>query len=79
MGHAKETYHNKKMKEIIIPIVPTNVVKHVAKVIAQPIKPGRVPLQYPLFILMLNTVHWIVLERRKFKTCPILRQTMLLL
>ncbi len=67
------------MKETIIPIVPTNVVKHVAEVIAQPIKLVRVPLQYPLFILMLNTVYWIVLERRKFKTCPILRQTLLLL
>jgi len=69
----------KKMKKPIIHVVPTNVIKPVADVIAQPIKPVRVSLQYPLSIPMLNTVHWIVLERQKFKTCSILRQTLLLL
>jgi hypothetical protein len=67
------------MKKPIIHVVPTNVIKPVADVIAQPIKLVRVSLQYPLSIPMLNTVHWIVLERQKFKTCSILRQTLLLL
>jgi hypothetical protein len=67
------------MKETIIHVVLTNVVKLEAEIIAQPIKPIKVSLQYHSSIPMLNTVHWIVLERRKFKTCSILRQTLLLL
>jgi hypothetical protein len=45
------------MKKTIILVVPTNVVKPTAEVIAQPIKLVRVFLQYPLSIPMLNILH----------------------
>jgi hypothetical protein len=47
----------------MIHVLPTKVVELVVKITTQPFKPTRVPLQYPLFILVLNTMHWIVLER----------------
>ncbi len=46
----KETCHNRKKEEPTVPIVPTKVVKPVAKVIAQLVKPTIVPLKYPCII-----------------------------
>lgn len=51
------------MEKTIIHVVPIKVVEPIVKVTAQPFKPTRVPLQYPLFVLVLNTMHWIVFER----------------
>jgi hypothetical protein len=44
---VKETYHNKKREEPIIPIIPTKVVEPMAELIAQLVKPTIVPLRYP--------------------------------
>jgi hypothetical protein len=53
IGHAKENYHNRK-REVVVPIVPTK--QHVVKVTTQPIKPTKVPLQYPC-IIYFNVEH----------------------
>jgi hypothetical protein len=39
-----------------VPVVPTKVAKLVIKVIAQPIKPTKVPLRYP-YIIYFNFEH----------------------
>lgn len=47
---AKKTCHNKKRKEVIVPIIPTKVVKLIVEVTTQPSKPAKVPLRYPCII-----------------------------
>ncbi len=62
------------------PVVPTKVVEPVTKVIAQLVKPARVPSKYPCIICSSFKHHLlIVLERQKFKICSKLNQTLLLL
>jgi hypothetical protein len=69
----------KKREEVVILVVPTKIAKHVAKITVQSVKLTRVPLHVDaLFVLKLNTIHYIVLERLKSKTCHILRQILLL-
>ncbi len=50
IGHAKKTCHNKKKEEHVKLVVPIKIVEPIAKVIAQPIKPFRIPLKYPSII-----------------------------
>jgi hypothetical protein len=44
------TYHNRKKEKHVIHFVPIKVVELIAKVIAQPIEPTKVPLRYPCVI-----------------------------
>jgi hypothetical protein len=49
-GHAKKTYHNRKLEELVVPVVPTKVVELVAEVTTKLVKQTRVPLRYPCII-----------------------------
>jgi hypothetical protein len=49
-SHAKKTCHNRTKEKHVIHFVPTKVVELIAKQIAQPIKPTRIPLKYPCMI-----------------------------
>jgi hypothetical protein len=42
---CQKTYHNRKREEPTILVVPIKVVEPITKVIAQPIKPAKVPLK----------------------------------
>ncbi len=67
-----------RREEPIVLVVSTKVVEPIVGVIDQPIKTTRVPLRYPyIFVLALNIVHLIVLERHKFKICFKLNQPLL--
>jgi hypothetical protein len=54
---VKKTCHNRKREEPIVLIVPTKVVKPVAEVIAQLVKPTIVPLKYPCIIYFSSKHH----------------------
>ncbi len=56
IGHVKETYHNKKKEEHVVPSTSTKVDELIVGVITQPIKPTRVPLKYP-YIICSNFEH----------------------
>jgi len=59
-----------KRKNLVVPIIPTKVVESMAKIIAQHVKPTKVPLKFlVIFILVMNIVHLIVLKRQKFRKC----------
>jgi hypothetical protein len=57
IGCAKETYHNMKKEKHVIHFVLTKVVEPTAKVIAQHVKPTRVPLRYPCMIYSSSKHH----------------------
>jgi hypothetical protein len=56
-SHAKETCHNGKREEVSFHVVPTKVVEPITKVIAQPVKPARVPSKYPCIICFSSKHH----------------------
>lgn len=50
IGDSIETYHNQKREMPIAPFVPIKSIEPIVGVIAQAIKPFRIPLRYPCTI-----------------------------
>jgi hypothetical protein len=46
ISHAKETYQKRKREKHIVCIVLTKITKPITEVIAQLVKPTKVPLRY---------------------------------
>lgn len=69
-----------KKREEIVHVILTKATKPIVEVTTQHVKLAKYLKNiHASFVLVLNTMHYIVFERRNSKTCFILRQTLLLL